>query len=451
MHLDKKYNNENIHGNEREVLLSFSGGKDSTVLFHLVVDVYKKIKAENKISEEIYLVPAYAYEITFPETISLIKEVVNKYREDNSFIKELFLSKPKMSWQEILREKGYPIFSKQVSVLMNRIKKVKSKNGLTRWVFGINTSRYMIKRKRLFLLDNNMKQFPSDGIDLEYFGKTFDFNDYFFSEKCCDYIKGGLKHIKKPRFVGTMATESDLRKNSWFNYGCNVFNHKNMEMSRPLSIFKAVDIWKYIIKHNLSINPKYGLNDYTNFQSDVDEATSPKNGISEQQQYDEKIDKSLNSKLIYKRLGCISCPYGSHIEQKNSLSHRFDMLYDQSQLLYKAQVIDTGMYKVLIDMGIRIEKDKKYMQLFEKRHQQIKEWDDNFTNNLAEVIVQIENYKNYKNYNLELKKYSKSVWIYTDEEIFRIFKNYSLELSEKEILLLVNKKRKLIYKNREKI
>ena len=92
-----------------EVTISFSGGKDSTVLLDLVLKVHKKIKSK------IYLIPAYAIEITFPSTIKFIKDTVLKYQEKHKYLKNPLFKKPVMAWKEILLKKGYPIFSKQVS------------------------------------------------------------------------------------------------------------------------------------------------------------------------------------------------------------------------------------------------------------------------------------------------------------------------------------------------
>ena len=413
------FEKNNTPPDQREILVSFSGGKDSTVLLDLVNKVHKRIKSE------IYLVPAYAFEITFPETIVFIKKIVNKYRENNPFIKELLLKKPKMSWFNILNEKGYPIYSKQVSVLLNRIKRNKSKSGITRWIFGIETVRFGFTKSRLFLLDDKLKEFPKDdSINYKYFGFTYDISNYTYSEKCCDYVKGGLKHDHRPAFIGTMAEESQLRKNSWIKHGCNIISERK-KVSRPLSIFKTSDIWKYIYKNRIEINEKYGFdrNKHANSNGDVD-----------------------TTKLNYKRLGCISCPYGSHIEQtdvdhKKIDKNRFEILYEQSPNLYKAQVIDNGMYKILIDMKIKIPQDKEYMKLFELRWKQINKWYEDFENNLLDVITQIENYNNYKGYDLSKKKTAKSDWIYSDDEVIQIMRNYDAKWDEKKIILELNKAR----------
>ena len=107
---------------------------------------------------------------------------------------------------------------------------------------------------------------------------------------------------------------------------------------------------------------KYGLNskiDKKDLQTILDQFPNIKTGEINQQ-----FNDKLNSILKYKRLGCISCPYGCHIEQQknkdNNKKHRFSVLYNESINLYKAHVINTGMFKVLIDMGIEIPEDKDY-------------------------------------------------------------------------------------------
>lgn len=395
-----------------KVMISFSGGKDSTVLLDIINKVHKKIKSK------IYLQPAYAYEITFPETFSFIKQTIKRYKTKNKYILDLIVAKPKLPWYEILQTKGYPIFSKQVSVQLNRIKNTKSKSGMTNWIFGIDTSKFKLTKGRLFLLDDSMKDFSScvneENVQEfnEYFKNTLDFKNYTYSEKCCDYVKGGLKHHKMPCFVGVMATESELRKKSWIHYGCNILNKKRL-LSRPLSIFKTSDIWKYIYKNRLEINKMYGYKPH---------ARSYENSIN---------------KLNYTRLGCISCPYGSHLEDVSR--NRFQILYNQSKQLYYSQVIATGMYKVLIDMGVEIPSDQLYMKLFKIRQKQIENWYKDFPTNLCKILCGIENIDNIKGF-----KYSKNRptnWRYSFDEIKQIYKNYDIEIDDDKLLALVNNAR----------
>lgn len=364
----------------KEVLVSFSGGKDSTVLFDLVFQVHKNMNSK------IYLIPAYAIEITFPSTIKFIKDVVKKYQQESPYVKDPYFARPKMQWVEILQTKGYPIYSKQVSTMLNRVKRSKTKNLLTRVAFGIEDSaRYKLSKNRLFLLDSEMTNF----IDQD--NKTI---NYFFSEKCCDFVKGGLKHDKRPSFVGTMANESLFRKQSWIKFGCNVFS-KHHPMSRPMSLWDANDVWEYIKINNIDVNDAYGY------------------------------DKNLHNtdKLRFSRLGCTSCPLGSSIEEYLANKHsendelceeykyqnRFEKLLQYSQNLYESQIWRTGMYRILMDMNVKIRNDSKYMQLFYERRKQIDEWYKNLPINLIRVMVQVEQSKsNTTNWHYDLEDFNKA-------------------------------------------
>lgn len=403
-------NKQNTLNKIDEITVSFSGGKDSTVLLDLVLKVHEEIECD------IYLVPAYAVEITFPSTIKFIKMLVIEYQKKYKYLKNPLLMNPKLPWHEILNTKGYPIYSKQISVLINRVKHAKTKNLLTRWFFGIdikntNTAKYKLSKHRIFLLDDDLKiNWPelTDNQMKDYFKKYNEY--YFYSEKCCDYVKGSLKHDRRPSFIGVMAEESEMRKKSWINSGCNIFNSKSMK-SRPLSIWKTKDIWKYIVDNKLMINPAYGY----------DEETSP-----DQQ------------KLNFNRLGCTSCPYGSSIEAKkieyltkknnidindNRLKNRFEILKDLYPTLYLSQVIHTGMYRIIIDMGVKINNDEIYMKLFNLRQIQIQEWYslNNFRNNILRLLAQIENYNDYKN------KGPAHTWSYSIVEINQALTYFSID------------------------
>ena len=172
------------------------------------------------------------------------------------------------------------------------------------------------------------------------------------------------------------------------------------------------------------------------------------------------IDEILNVQLDYKRLGCVACPYGSHIEQedvnhKKIRMNRFEILYEKYPNLYKAQVINNGMYKILIDMGIQIKKDKKYMQLYKQRYNQINRWYQNFEENFIDVITQIENNDNYKGYDTSRKKFKKSNWKYNDDEIITFLLNYGIlenknDIKFKKFKKLVDKYRDIRKKEMEK-
>ncbi len=420
---------------EPEITISFSGGKDSTVLLDLVLRVHAEMKSN------IPLVMVYATEVTFPSTIKFVRDTAEKYQKHYPLLRNVQIVNPKKTWNEILTEKGYPIYSKQISTLLNRVKRSMTKNNLTKWFFGIDqnktsTTRFRLSKQRLFLLDDDMlDKWPKldEKVDkdmIDYFKKYHD--TYFFSEKCCDYIKGNLKHDNRPSFIGTMTEESQLRRKSWIQQGCNIYK-KNKKKSRPLSIWNSKDIWRYIKDNNLDVNIAYG--------------------------FDHNKDLK-DQKLRFNRLGCTSCPYGSWIEQKrieiakkkiknndNSFltMNRFEILKAEWPNLYLSQIIYNGMYKILIDMDIKIENDLLYMELYKRRREIIDNWysTKNFRNNIIKVMCQIENFKDYK------QKGKKYEWCYTLNEFKQAMKYFNLDKISDDELNSMRKKVASDYKARK--
>ena len=209
-----------------------------------------------------------------------------------------------------------------------------------------------------------------------------DLVDYKVSHKCCDYIKGRVKHDRRPAFVGTTIEESRLRKNSWIQHGCNIFDKKK-PMCRPLSLWTSKDIWDYIDKYKIKYSPIY------------DEG--------------------------YERSGCITCMFGMSLEKilgnkDPTYLNRFELLYKNNKDLFNSIVLDKkiGLWKPLTDMGIKLKiNNKKYINLYNNRKKEIDEWYKNFDKNFKKIINEIQtrnpNVFTKKEINFLLKKYSKKI------------------------------------------
>ena len=95
------------------------------------------------------------------------------------------------------------------------------------------------------------------------------------------------------------------------------------------------------------------------------------------------------------------------------------------------------------------------MQLYKQRHYQIDRWYQNFEENFIDVITQIENNDNYKGYDTSRKKFEKSNWKYSDDDIITFLLNYGIlenknDLKSKKLMKLVDKYRNIRKKEMEK-
>lgn len=89
-------------------------------------------------------------------------------------------------------------------------------------------------------------------------------------------------------YLGTMAEESLMRRQSWIRTGCNAFEGKKPS-SQPLSFWTEQDILEYIRRYNIQICSVYG---------DIVEN-----------------EKGLLETTGVRRSGCIFCLLGVHLEK----------------------------------------------------------------------------------------------------------------------------------------
>ena len=194
--------------NNGMVYVSFSGGKDSTVLLHLVRSM-------------------------FPEVEGVFADTGLEYPEIRDFVKtkeNITWVKPKIPFNQVIKKYGYPVVSKKVSLFLRDLQNPTENNVKTR-------------KLRLGLLPEKSKA----GVLSQKYRYLID-APFKISHYCCDVMKKSpMKRYqtksKKFPMIGTMVEESNSRKYAYLKKGC--FDEKNNQLT-PMAIFSEKDVWDYI-------------------------------------------------------------------------------------------------------------------------------------------------------------------------------------------------------------
>ena len=257
------------------VYVSFSGGKDSTVLKHIVDSMYDDVPA-------VFVNTGLEY----PE--------IQKFAMSQ---KNVVTVRPEMRFDEVIKKYGYPVVSKEVAQTVWEAKK------------NAKTGKYAYRIKKLNgeLLDKNGK-YSSYNIPKWKFLLDAPYN---ISHKCCDVMKKRPaktyeRKTGRKAIIGTLASESTLRKTQWVKYGCNAFESKR-PTSQPLSFWTEQDILHYIKQFDVPYCSVYG---------DI----VPDN------------EGTLLKTTGCDRTGCIFCMFGCHLEKE---PNRFQRLKETHPRQYE--------------------------------------------------------------------------------------------------------------------
>lgn len=209
-----------------KVYISYSGGKDSTVLSHIAKSMYPNI---------LHLFANTTNE--YPETIEHIQweKKVNGTNIITVIPKDIHGEI--WTFKKVVAKYGYPMFSKRISNAIRTYQHALSKRTKA------NSQEY---------INRNFKKYEK-------------YKNLPISDKCCDKLKKEPLRRKAKELglectiLGTLASESYQREKDWLEYGCNVFHERKDNQSRPLSFWTDEDILEYIKKYNVKISKLYEM------------------------------------------------------------------------------------------------------------------------------------------------------------------------------------------------
>lgn len=290
-----------------KIYLSFSGGKDSTVLGELI-----------KMAELPTDIP-----FVFCDTgieMEAIRNFVKEFDYPN-----IVTVKPKKPFPLILKEDGKPVCSKMKSQFLGRYQ-VYLKDG--RDPMGIQMTRQLISGEAE---NGNIKKgFRSNNaLALKHFNLLWPDLEYKISSKCCDFLK------KEP--FQRYAKENDMS---------GVFmGVRNQEGGARSMVYREC----------VQIRIKRGREEVTSFP--IIDWT------------DENIEEFINyfgikvsiayTKYGLDRTGCAGCPFGKILDVE------LKALYDHEPQKYKGMLF--MLKDVYADMGVMLPFDPEYMEYYKER------------------------------------------------------------------------------------
>ena len=208
------------------VCVSFSGGKDSSVLLHLVRGLYPDV------------VGVFADTgLEFPEIREHVKATTN-----------VIWVRPKKSFRAVIEQQGYPVVSKRVAQYVGEAQRgaaTKSKTWHLRMYgetkAGKPSPLSKIPEKWKYLVDAPFK----------------------ISDGCCRVLKKAPMGYVQSKLglhpiLGTRAGEAEQRTQTYLRVGCNAFGLASPR-STPLAFWTGADIDEYIRMHDVPISPIYTM------------------------------------------------------------------------------------------------------------------------------------------------------------------------------------------------
>lgn len=295
------------------VYISFSGGKDSQVVWEIIKRLHAGelnhlLKNEYVALYKMFIKDQPVPPLVFCDTGLEYPEIRKHVK---TFSDQAVWLKPKMKFPDVIKTYGFAVGSKEVAQKVSEILSTKSLKLFNKRMFGDSKGNGKLPVKWRKLL-------------------TAPFS---VSGKCCDIFKKQPFHQyerltgRKP-IQGTTTEEASLRKMSYLETGCNTFD-KGKEKSRPISIFTEKDVWDFAELLGIKFCEVY-------------------------------YDRIVNGVLIpaLDRTGCMFCLFGVHLESKKE-NNRFQKMAITHPRQYKFCIEELGLGKVLDFIGVDYKLSKQ--------------------------------------------------------------------------------------------
>lgn len=270
------------------VAVSYSGGKESSVLLWLV----RQIKPD---AVGIFSNTGLEY----PEVVRIVKATPNVH-----------IVRPRMPFHEVIKNYGYPMISKKVARGIKILKYPTGKNqniirlydhGINR--FGEKVNGFQVSKRWKFLI-----KAPFD-----------------ISDKCCEIMKKEPMHRASKelgglvQYIGTMASDSKGREKTYLRYGCNAFDMKTPR-STPMGFWTEQDVLECIQTHQIPFASVYG------------------------KIYRDRFTGEYNTSGVH-RTGCVFCGFGLHLDEGEM--NRFQRMHGTHPKLWDYCMNKLGLGDIL--------------------------------------------------------------------------------------------------------
>lgn len=334
------------------VYVSFSGGKDSTVLLDIARSLY-------------------------PDMLAVFVDTGLEYPEVRNFVKtydNVEWLKPKKNFRQVIEEYGYPFISKEVSdkiqgarryVQAVRERERETQNPVPYSFYmadllGIdrrtNKENPEYQNLKMGVIPNEttryqqvMRTYPGrDGKASSYNLTKYKFfldAPFEISANCCNVMKKAPVHSysrktgRKP-ITAQMASESRLRTSQWLRNGCNGFQMKS-PISNPMSFWTEQDVLLYIKTYNLSIASVYG---------EIIEVEGKEVSVKDADMMELfDMDRPFLKTTGCNRTGCMFCGYGCHLEKESRFKRMKETHPKQYDYIMRPKEQGGLGYKEVID------------------------------------------------------------------------------------------------------